>query len=64
MPDKLDLPLRWRKSRRIFVNSMSDLFYDGFSDEQIDRVLAVMLLAPQHTFQSADQACRTDGALP
>ena len=51
VPDKLDLPLRWRKSRRIFVNSMSDLFYDGFSDEQIDQVLAVMLLAPQHTFQ-------------
>ena len=50
-PDKLDLPLRWRKSRRIFVNSMSDLFYDGFSDEQLDQVLAVMLLAPQHTFQ-------------
>ena len=44
-------PLRWRKPRRIFVNSMSDLFHDGVSDEAIDRIFAVMALAPQHTFQ-------------
>jgi protein gp37 len=44
-------PLSWRKPQRVFVNSMSDLFYEGFSDEEIDRVFAVMALCPQHTFQ-------------
>jgi protein gp37 len=47
----LDLPLRWRKPRRIFVNSLSDLFHESVSDETIDRVFAVTALAPQHTFQ-------------
>jgi protein gp37 len=47
----VDLPLRWRKPRRIFVNSMSDLFHENLPDEAIDRVFAVMALAPQHTFQ-------------
>lgn len=50
-PDKLDQPLRWRRPRRIFVNSMSDLFHDQVPDEYIARVFAVMALAPQHTFQ-------------
>ena len=44
-------PLRWEKPRRIFVNSMSDLFHPHVTDETIDRVFAVMALAPQHTFQ-------------
>jgi protein gp37 len=47
----LDQPLRWTRPRRIFVNSMSDLFHDRISDEYIARVFAVMSLAPQHTFQ-------------
>lgn len=47
----LDLPLRWKKPRRIFVNSMSDLFHEDVPDQWIDRVFAVMALAPQHTFQ-------------
>jgi protein gp37 len=47
----LDLPLRWRKPRRIFVNSLSDLFHENVPDEWIARVFAVMALAPQHTFQ-------------
>lgn len=51
VPEKLDEPLRWRKARTIFVNSMSDLFQDGVSDDYIDRCLAVMLLSPEHTFQ-------------
>jgi hypothetical protein len=46
-----DLPLRWKKPRRIFVNSMSDLFHENLPDEAIDKVFAVMALAPQHTFQ-------------
>ena len=50
-PDKLDQPLRWRKPRRIFVNSMSDLFHNDIPDEYIEQVFAVMALAPQHTFQ-------------
>lgn len=50
-PDKLDQPLRWRKPRRIFVNSMSDLFHDDIPDDYIARVFAVMAAAKQHTFQ-------------
>lgn len=44
-------PMRWTKPRRIFVNSMSDLFHENVADETIDRIFAVMALAPQHTFQ-------------
>ena len=47
----LDLPLRWRKPRRIFVNSISDTFHERVKDDWIDRIFAVMALAPQHTFQ-------------
>ncbi|HEY0641267.1 MAG TPA: phage Gp37/Gp68 family protein [Pseudonocardiaceae bacterium] len=51
LPDRLDQPLRWRRPRRVFVNSLSDLFHDGVPDEFIARVFAVMRLAEQHTFQ-------------
>lgn len=44
-------PLRWKRPRKIFVNSMSDLFHENLPDEVIDRVFAVMALCPQHTFQ-------------
>ena len=44
-------PLRWRRPRRVFVNSMGDLFHEAVPDGWIDRVFAVMALAPQHTFQ-------------
>lgn len=47
----LDQPLRWREPRRIFVCAHGDLFAEGVPDEWIDRVFAVMALAPQHTFQ-------------
>lgn len=50
-PDKLDQPLRWRKPRRVFVNSMSDLFHKDIPDEYVARVFAVMASAPRHTFQ-------------
>jgi protein gp37 len=50
-PKRLDAPLRWQKPRRVFVNSMSDLFHEKLTDEQIDQVFAVMALCPQHTFQ-------------
>jgi protein gp37 len=44
-------PLRWRKPRRIFVNSMSDLFHEKLTNEQIAAVFGVMAACPQHTFQ-------------
>lgn len=47
----LTKPLRWKKPRMIFVNSTSDLFHENVPDAWIDRVFAVMALAPQHTFQ-------------
>lgn len=50
-PDKLTLPLRWRKPCKVFVNSMSDLFHAKVPDEYIARVFAVMAMTPQHTYQ-------------
>jgi protein gp37 len=47
----IDLPLRWRKPRRVFVNSMSDLFHRDVPLEFIQRVFSVMNQAKQHTFQ-------------
>jgi protein gp37 len=44
-------PLRWKRPRMIFVNSMGDLFHEDCPDDWIDQVFAVMALAPQHTFQ-------------
>jgi protein gp37 len=44
-------PLHWRRPRRIFVNSMSDLFHEGVADATLDWIFAVMALAPWHTFQ-------------
>jgi protein gp37 len=51
VPEALELPLRWRKPRRVFVNSMSDLFHEKVPDEFIHRVFAKMALAERHTFQ-------------
>jgi protein gp37 len=50
-PERLDQPLRWTKPRRIFVNSMSDLFHEAVPESFIDSVWAVMALAPHHTYQ-------------
>ena len=47
----LEIPLKWRKPRRIFVNSMSDLFQDGVPATFIARVWDVMAKTKQHTFQ-------------
>ncbi len=44
-------PMSWRRRRRVFVNSMSDLFHDQVPFEFIDRVFAVMAVAHQHTYQ-------------
>jgi protein gp37 len=50
-------PVRWQKPRRIFTDSMSDLFYEGFRDDEIDRVVAVMMICAtregaNHIFQT------------
>jgi protein gp37 len=50
-PNALTMPLRWRKPRKVFVNSMSDLFHKDVPDAYIARVFAVMALTPQHTYQ-------------
>ena len=49
--ERLDQPLRWKKPRSIFVNSMSDLFHEDVPDEYIREVFAVMALADHHRFQ-------------
>jgi protein gp37 len=48
---KLSDPLRWRDPSTVFVNSMSDLFYEAFSNEEIAAVFGVMAATPQHTYQ-------------
>jgi len=50
-PERLDAPLHWRTPRRIFVNSMSDLFHDDVPDIFIADVFAYMAYARQHQFQ-------------
>lgn len=51
VPEKLAEPLKWKESRMIFVNSMSDLFHDLVPDDYIEQVVRVMVLARWHTFQ-------------
>lgn len=49
-PERLDEPLHWRKPRRVFVCSMSDLFHEAVSDGFIQKVLQTARACPQHTF--------------
>ena len=51
VPDKLDEPLHWAKPRKVFVNSMSDLFHKDIEDDYIVRVAEVMMRAYWHTYQ-------------
>jgi protein gp37 len=51
VPEKLSDPLKWKKPRKIFVNSMSDLFHHDVPDDYIVQVCEVMLQAHWHTFQ-------------
>lgn len=46
--DKLMEPLRWRKPSRVFANSMSDLFHEALTFEEIDKVVSVMLISSLH----------------
>lgn len=49
--DRLGLPMKWRDPRRIFVNSLADLFHEDVPDRFIADAFAVMALTPRHTFQ-------------
>lgn len=49
--DALDAPLRWKRPRKVFVNSMSDLFHKDVPIEFIQRVFDIMNRCPQHQFQ-------------
>ena len=51
VPEQLQKPLRWQKPRRVFVDSMSDLFHESLPDDVLDRVFEIMARCPQHTFQ-------------
>lgn len=51
LPERLQVPLRWRKPRRVFTCSMSDLFHASVTDAQIAAVFGVMAATPQHTYQ-------------
>jgi protein gp37 len=66
-PSMLELPLQWKRSRRIFVNSMSDLFHPQVPDEYIQAVFRVMVQADWHEYQvltkRADRLREMDGRL-
>jgi protein gp37 len=47
---RLETPLRWKKPRRIFVGSMTDLFHNQVPYTEIDRIFEMMAAAKQHTF--------------
>lgn len=51
IPEALCEPLRWRADKRVFVNSMSDLFHPDVTDDQIAAVFGVMAMCQRHTFQ-------------
>ena len=67
-PNRLELPLRWREPRVVFVNSMSDLFHHKVPDEFIQQVFETMRVADWHTFQvltkRPGRAARMVNALP
>lgn len=50
-PHTLSIPFSWKKSRMVFVNSMSDLFHEDVPDEYIKKVFNIMNIASQHEYQ-------------
>lgn len=50
-PERLSIPANWKRPRKIFVNSMSDLFHESVSDDARDRVFEVFATNPRHIFQ-------------
>jgi protein gp37 len=61
--DQLTLPLRWRDPRRIFVNSMSDLFHEDVPEEFIRRAFQIMAQAHWHVFQVLTKRAKRLGEL-
>jgi len=59
----LDIPLRWKKPKKIFVNSMSDLFHEGISDAFILKVWNVMRATPHHHYQILTKRPERMGAI-
>ncbi|HEY5235604.1 MAG TPA: DUF5131 family protein, partial [Rhabdochlamydiaceae bacterium] len=51
VPEKLHEPLKWKSPRKIFVNSMSDLFHPGVPDSYIEQVAHVMMEGNWHQYQ-------------
>ncbi len=49
-PERLEAPVRWKKPRHVFVDSMSDLFHGRIPDDYVREVFAVMERAPQHVY--------------
>ncbi len=68
VPELLNEPLKWKKPRRIFVNSMSDLFHEKVELSYIQKVFAVMEKADRHQFQvltkRADRLLEFNSKLP
>lgn len=65
VPTKLGEPQRWKQPKRIFVNSMSDLFQDGVPDDYIAEVWKTMATIRRHTYQVlTKRAERMQGLLP
>ncbi|HEX5721029.1 MAG TPA: phage Gp37/Gp68 family protein [Thermoanaerobaculia bacterium] len=66
-PQMLELPLKWKRPQRVFVNSMSDLFHEGVPLDYIQRVFDVMRRADWHCFQvltkRADRLAKLDSFL-
>jgi len=62
-PDVVETPLRWKRPRMIFVNSMSDLFHKDVPTEFIIQCFAVMKEASQHTFQVLTKRPRRAAAM-
>jgi protein gp37 len=50
-PASLEAPLSWKQPKRVFVNSMSDLFHEDVPDDFIEQVWGTMAACPQHQFQ-------------
>lgn len=58
IPERLEDPLRWKSPSTVFVNSMSDLFHESLTHEQIAAVFGVMAACPQHVFQVLTKRAR------
>ena len=52
-PERLDQPLRWKRPRRVFVNSMSDLFHEALPFEDMARVYGIAAQSTRHTAAAA-----------